>query len=146
MKNIILHYKYIKFNLFKYITIIIINTNMSIIDNLNIEHNNVVPNIVNNKNMINNKIEKLNENDSNNIIEKKNIKVKNLLSTINSIKLNNEQYIEIYKIIKMDNNIKIMTNKNGVFIDLQYLDKLILDKLELFIHYITTNELSQNIV
>ena len=46
----------------------------------------------------------------------------------------------------MDNNIKITTNKNGVFIDLQYLDKNILDKLDLFIHYITTNELSQNIM
>ena len=46
----------------------------------------------------------------------------------------------------MDTNIKIMTNKNGVFVDLQYLDKVILNKLEIFIHYITTNELSQNIV
>lgn len=80
------------------------------------------------------------------IIEKKDSKVKQLLSKINNIKLNNEQYIEIYKIIKMDNNIKIMTNKNGVFVDLQYLDKPILNKLEIFIHYITTNELSKNIV
>ena len=102
--------------------------------------------IENNKN----KCEKLddleNKKDYNNVVEKKDAKVKQLLSKINNIKLNNEQYIEIYKIIKMDTNIKIMTNKNGVFVDLQYLDKLILNKLEIFIHYITTNELSQNIV
>ena len=117
------------------------------INNLNIENNN------NNNNMNDNDINNNsnnnssnNNNSNNNILEKKNAKVKKLLSIINSIKLNNEQYIEIYKIIKMDSNIKIMTNKNGVFVDLQYLDKLILDKLELFIHYITTNELSQNII
>ena len=78
--------------------------------------------------------------------KKKDNKVKQLLSKINNIKLNNEQYIEIYKIIKTDPKIKIMTNKNGVFVDLQYLDKSILNKLELFIHYISTNELSKNII
>ena len=87
-----------------------------------------------------------NKKNYNNVVEKKDAKVKKLLSKINNIKLNNEQYIEIYKIIKMDSKIKIMTNKNGVFIDLQYLDKSVLNKLELFIHYISTNELSQNIV
>lgn len=87
-----------------------------------------------------------NKNNYNNVIEKKDAKVKQLLSKINNIKLNNEQYIEIYKIIKMDSKIKIMTNKNGVFVDLQYLDKSVLNKLELFIHYISTNELSQNII
>lgn len=87
-----------------------------------------------------------NKKNYNNVIEKKDAKVKQLLSKINNIKLNKEQYIEIYKIIKMDSKIKIMTNKNGVFVDLQYLDKSVLNKLELFIHYISTNELSQNII
>ena len=105
-------------------------------DNFEIETNNET---------INDKIDNLDKKDDV-VVEKKDAKVKQLLSKINNIKLNNEQYIEIYKIIKMDNNIKLMTNKNGVFVDLQYLDKLILNKLELFIHYISTNELSQNIV
>ena len=98
--------------------------------------------MINSNENTNNKIEEKNIN----IVEKKDNKVKQLLSKINNIKLNNEQYIEIYKIIKMDSNIKMMTNKNGVFVDLEYLDKSILNKLELFIHYISTNELSQNIV
>ena len=115
------------------------DTNNNDINNNDINNNDDINNI--NHNDVNN-----NNNNNNNVLEKKNAKVKKLLSIINSIKLNNEQYIEIYKIIKMDSNIKIMTNKNGVFIDLQYLDKSVLDKLELFIHYITTNELSQNII
>ena len=98
--------------------------------------------MINSNENTNNKIEEKNIN----IVEKKDNKVKQLLSKINNIKLNNKKYIEIYKIIKMDSNIKMMTNKNGVFVDLQYLDKSILNKLELFIHYISTNELSQNIV
>ena len=106
-------------------------------DNFEIETNNET---------INDKIDNLEDKKDDVVVEKKDAKVKQLLSKINNIKLNNEQYIEIYKIIKMDNNIKLMTNKNGVFVDLQYLDKLILNKLELFIHYISTNELSQNIV
>ena len=73
-------------------------------------------------------------------------RVKKLLSKINCMKLNTEQYIEIYKIIKLDSNIKIMKNKNGVFIDLQHLDFSILENLEKLIYYISTNELSQNII
>ena len=131
---------------------------MDIEDNFVVETNNEIINngiinneIINNE-IINNEINKEdidvleNKKDYNNIVEKKDAKVKQLLSKINNIKLNNEQYIEIYKIIKMDAKIKIMTNKNGVFVDLQYLDKSILNKLELFIHYISTNELSQNII
>lgn len=108
-------------------------------NNINIDSENIDSGIIDSENIYND-----NKNTTDIIVEKKDVKVKKLLSIINSIKLNKEQYIEIYKIIKTDNNIKIMTNKNGVFIDLQYLDKLVLDKLELFIHYITTNELSQN--
>tara|TARA_B100000475_G_C14837612_1_gene247561 strand:- start:177 stop:572 length:396 start_codon:yes stop_codon:yes gene_type:complete len=131
---------------------------MDIEDNFVVETNNEIINngiinneIINNE-IINNEINKEdidvleNKKDYNNVVEKKDAKVKLLLSKINNIKLNNEQYIEIYKIIKMDAKIKIMTNKNGVFVDLQYLDKSILNKLELFIHYISTNELSQNII
>ena len=40
---------------------------------------------------------------------------KNVLSQINSLNLSLEQYIEIYKIIKLDSNAKIMKNNNGIF-------------------------------
>ena len=72
-------------------------------------------------------------------------KINNILSKLNYMKLSQEQYIEIYKIIKLDKNIKIMKNNNGIFVDLENLDNIILEKLEKLIYYISTNELSQNI-
>jgi hypothetical protein len=69
---------------------------------------------------------------------------KKILSQINSLDLNTEQYIEIYKIIKQD-NIKIMKNNNGVFINLDSLSQNVLNNLEKFIQYILTNDLSKNI-
>jgi len=69
---------------------------------------------------------------------------KKILSQINSLDLNTEQYIEIYKIIKQD-NIKIMKNNNGVFINLDSLSQNVLNNLENFIQYILTNDLSKNI-
>ena len=67
-----------------------------------------------------------------------------LLSKINSLELNTEQYIEIYKIIKQD-NIKIMKNNNGAFINLDNLSQNVLNNLEKFIQYILSNDLSKNI-
>ena len=72
-------------------------------------------------------------------------KINNILSKLNYMKLSQEQYIEIYKIIKLDKNIKIMKNNNGIFVDLENLDNIILEKLDKLIYYISTNELSQNI-
>ena len=66
-----------------------------------------------------------------------------LISKINSLDLNSEQYIEIYKIIKKD-NIKIMKNNNGAFINLNNLSKNILKELENMIEYIDSNSLLQN--
>tara|TARA_B100002051_G_C16412354_1_gene475302 strand:+ start:334 stop:558 length:225 start_codon:yes stop_codon:yes gene_type:complete len=68
-----------------------------------------------------------------------------LLSQIDSLNLNLEQYIEIYKIIKLDSNIKIMKNNNGVFINLYDISDDIIKKLKDFIFYISTNDLSKNI-
>ena len=70
---------------------------------------------------------------------------KNLLSQIDSLNLNLEQYIEIYKIIKLDKTIKIMKNNNGVFINLYNISDDIIKKLRDFIFYISTNDLSKNI-
>lgn len=71
--------------------------------------------------------------------------VKVILSHINSLNLNLEQHIEIYKIIKLDKNVKIMKNNNGVFINLYDLSNDTLNKLQILIHYISTNDLSKNI-
>lgn len=67
-----------------------------------------------------------------------------LLSKINSLELNTEQYIEIYKIIKQD-NIKLMKNSNGVFVNLDNLSVNTLNNLEKLIDYILSNDLSKNI-
>ena len=68
-----------------------------------------------------------------------------LLSQIESLNLNLEQYIEIYKIIKLDNDIKFMKNNNGIFVNLYDISDDIIKKLKDFIFYISTNDLSKNI-
>lgn len=66
-----------------------------------------------------------------------------LLSKINSLSLSEEQYIEIYKIIKKD-DIDIMKNNNGIFVNLNKLSDNTLTNLEKLILYISNNELSRN--
>lgn len=66
-----------------------------------------------------------------------------LISKINILNLNTEQYIEIYKIIKK-NDIKIMKNNNGAFINLANLDVNIIKELEDLINYIDNSEIIDN--
>jgi len=66
-----------------------------------------------------------------------------LISKINALNLNTEQYVEIYKIIKK-NKIKIMKNNNGAFINLANLDKSVIKELEDLICYIDNQELHEN--
>ena len=66
-----------------------------------------------------------------------------LISKINTLNLNTEQYIEIYKIIKK-NDIKIMKNNNGAFINLANLDENIIKELEGLINYIDNSEITDN--
>lgn len=72
-------------------------------------------------------------------------KRKHLLSKINSLKLNIDQYIEIYKIIKNEDDLKIMKNNNGLFINLNDLSDEIIDKIENFVSYIISNQITHNI-
>lgn len=72
-------------------------------------------------------------------------KRKHLLSKINSLKLNIDQYIEIYKIIRNENDLKIMKNNNGLFINLNDLSDEIIDKIENFVSYIISNQITHNI-
>ena len=66
-----------------------------------------------------------------------------LISKINTLNLNTEQYIEIYKIVKK-NDIKIMKNNNGAFINLANLDENIIKELEGLINYIDNSEIMDN--
>mgnify|MGYP006115414343 CR=1 FL=1 len=70
-------------------------------------------------------------------------RINSLISKINSLDLNMEQNIEIYKIIKKD-YIKIMKNNNGAFVNLNNVSPKILEELENLVYYIDKNELVQN--
>ena len=70
-------------------------------------------------------------------------RINSLISKINSLDLSMEQNIEIYKIIKKD-NIKIMKNNNGAFVNLNNLSKNTLEELEKMVEYIDSNSLLQN--
>jgi|TARA_B100001121_G_C18238811_1_gene411738 exonuclease VII small subunit len=70
-------------------------------------------------------------------------RINSLISKINSLDLSLEQNIEIYKIIKKD-NVKIMKNNNGAFVNLSNVSENILKELENLVSYIDKNELVQN--
>ena len=70
-------------------------------------------------------------------------RINSLISKINSLNLSMEQNVEIYKIIKKE-NIKIMKNNNGAFVNLSSVSEQILKELEGLVYYIDKNELVQN--
>ena len=67
-------------------------------------------------------------------------RLNSLISKINSLNLDTEQYIEIYKILKKD-TVKITKNNNGVFINLINISDNAKKELDNLILYID----SQNI-
>jgi hypothetical protein len=70
-------------------------------------------------------------------------RINSLISKINSLELDIDQNIEIYKIIKKE-NIKIMKNNNGAFVNLNTVSEEILQELENLVTYIDKNDLVQN--
>tara|TARA_B100001175_G_C18922173_1_gene362937 strand:+ start:139 stop:360 length:222 start_codon:yes stop_codon:yes gene_type:complete len=70
-------------------------------------------------------------------------RINSLISKINSLDLTMDQNIEIYKIIKKD-DVKIMKNNNGVFVNLNNLSEKILKELENLVFYIDKNDLVLN--
>ena len=70
-------------------------------------------------------------------------RINSLISKINSLDFSMEQNVEIYKIIKKE-NIKIMKNNNGAFVNLSSVSEQILKELENLVYYIDKNELIQN--
>ena len=51
-----------------------------------------------------------------------------------------EQHIEILKVIKNKSGININENKNGVFINLSYLEPDVLEEIQKYMEYITDQE------
>ena len=68
-------------------------------------------------------------------------RLNSLISKINSLNLDTEQYIEIYKILKKD-NVKITKNNNGVFINLINISDNAKKELDDFILYIDSQKIN----
>ena len=71
-------------------------------------------------------------------------RLNSLISKINSLDLSTEQYIEIYKIIKKNDNVKITKNNNGAFINLTNISEETINDLENHVEYIKSNDILQN--
>ena len=71
-------------------------------------------------------------------------RLNSLISKINSLDLTTEQYIEIYKIIKKNDNVKITKNNNGAFINLTNISQETINDLENHVEYIKSNDILQN--
>tara|TARA_Y100000591_G_C21686038_1_gene620590 strand:- start:356 stop:574 length:219 start_codon:yes stop_codon:yes gene_type:complete len=69
-------------------------------------------------------------------------KLNSLISKINSLNLNTEQYVEIYKIVRRGNS-KIMKNNNGAFINLSNVEDSTIKELEDLVNYIDTQDLNE---
>jgi|TARA_B110000285_G_C14758625_1_gene438549 hypothetical protein len=68
-------------------------------------------------------------------------RLNSLISKINSLNLDTDQYIEIYKILKKD-TVKITKNNNGVFINLINISDNAKKELDNFILYIDSQEIN----
>ncbi len=71
-------------------------------------------------------------------------RLNSLISKINSLDLTTEQYIEIYKIIKKNDNVKITKNNNGAFINLTNISEETIVDLENHVKYIKSNDILHN--
>lgn len=69
-------------------------------------------------------------------------KLNSLISKINSLNLNTEQYVEIYKIVRKG-NAKIMKNNNGAFINLSNVEDNTIKELEDLVNYIDLQDLNE---
>lgn len=56
--------------------------------------------------------------------------------------MNKQHHIEILKILKKNANVKLNENKSGVFVNLSFLQKSIIDEIASYISYITDQESS----
>lgn len=66
-----------------------------------------------------------------NDLEKMKLKIENMTK---------QNQIEILKILKNHHNIKLNENKSGVFINLSFLPKIVIDEMMKYIHYIDAQE------
>lgn len=59
--------------------------------------------------------------------------------------MNRANHVEILKILK-ENNVKISENKSGVYINMSFLEKEVIEKISAFVNYIDEQEKTLEIV
>ncbi len=59
--------------------------------------------------------------------------------------MNRANHVEILKILK-ENNVKISENKSGVYINMSFLEKEVIEKISAFVNYIEEQEKTLEIV
>ena len=59
--------------------------------------------------------------------------------------MNRVNHVEILKILK-ENNVKISENKSGVYINMSFLEKEVIEKISVFVNYIEEQEKTLEIV
>lgn len=60
--------------------------------------------------------------------------------------MNLSQQLEILKILHQENDVKINENKSGIYVNLTFLPKEVLDKVNDYLKYVTDQETSLNII
>jgi len=56
--------------------------------------------------------------------------------------MSKNRHIEILKIIKTNSDVKLNSNKNGVYVNISYLDDETIEKINKYLHYIDDQESS----
>ena len=55
-------------------------------------------------------------------------------------KLEKEQQIEILRILHENQNVKLNENKSGVYVNLSFLPEDVIDKIKIYLNYVTDQE------
>jgi hypothetical protein len=55
-------------------------------------------------------------------------------------KMSKKHHIEILKILKMNANVKLNENKSGIFVNLSFLSRDILEEIDKYVNYVNDQE------
>jgi hypothetical protein len=70
--------------------------------------------------------------------------LKNIKKQVENMNLS--QQLEILKIFHQENDVKINENKSGIYVNLTFLSKEVLDKINNYLKYVNDQETSLNII
>tara|TARA_B110000003_G_scaffold232512_1_gene235439 strand:+ start:137 stop:424 length:288 start_codon:yes stop_codon:yes gene_type:complete len=61
-------------------------------------------------------------------------------------KMTSLQHLEILKILHDNEDVKINENKSGIFVNLSFLPKTIIDKINIYLNYVNDQEKSLDVI